>query len=33
VASYRPVNEVLGLSADIATLPVVEVAQRLGQPV
>ena len=33
VASYRPVNEVVGLSADIATLPVEEVAQRLGQPV
>jgi Rv2175c C-terminal domain of unknown function len=27
------VNEVVGLSADIATLPVAEVAQRLGQPV
>ena len=26
-------NEVVGLSADIATLPVAEVAQRLGQPV
>ncbi len=26
-------NEVVGLSADIATLPVEEVAQRLGQPV
>lgn len=26
-------NEVLGLSEDIATLPVAEVAQRLGQPV
>jgi uncharacterized protein YigE (DUF2233 family) len=33
MASYRPVNEVVGLSADIATLPVAEVAQRLGQPV
>jgi hypothetical protein len=27
------VNEVLGLSEDIATLPVAEIAQRLGQPV
>jgi hypothetical protein len=27
------VNEVFGLSEDVATLPVAEVAQRLGQPV
>jgi hypothetical protein len=27
------VNEVVGLSEDIAALPVAEVAQRLGQPV
>jgi hypothetical protein len=27
------VNDVVGLSADIATLPVAEVALRLGQPV
>jgi hypothetical protein len=33
VASYRPVNEVLGLSEDVATLPIAEVAQRLKQPV
>jgi Rv2175c C-terminal domain of unknown function len=33
VASYRPVNEVLGLSEDVATLPVAEVAQILNQPV
>ena len=26
-------NEVVGLSADIATLPIAEMAQRLGQPV
>jgi hypothetical protein len=27
------VNEVVGLSEDIATLPVAEIAERLGQPV
>jgi hypothetical protein len=33
VASYRLVNEVLGLSENVATLPVAEVAQLLNQPV
>jgi Rv2175c C-terminal domain of unknown function len=33
VASYAAVNEVFGLSEDIATLPIAEVAQRLNQPV
>ena len=33
VASYAPVNEVFGLSEDVATLPVAEVAQMLNQPV
>jgi excisionase family DNA binding protein len=30
---YAPVNEVFELSADVATLPVAEVAQRLSVPV
>ncbi|OLT09958.1 transcriptional regulator [Pseudonocardia sp. CNS-139] len=33
MASYRLVNEVFGLSEDVATLPVAEVAQMLQQPV
>jgi hypothetical protein len=33
VASYRPVNDVFGLSADVRTLSVAEVAQQLNQPV
>jgi hypothetical protein len=33
VASCRPVNEVFGLSEDVATLSVAEVAQSLNQPV
>ena len=33
MASYAPVNEVFGLSEDVATLPVAEVAQMLNQPV
>jgi excisionase family DNA binding protein len=33
VAVYAPVNEVFELSADVATLPVAEVAQRLSVPV
>jgi hypothetical protein len=33
VASYRLVNEVFGLSEDVATLPVAEVAKMLNQPV
>lgn len=33
MAGYRPVNEVLGLSEDVATLPVSEIAQILNQPV
>jgi hypothetical protein len=33
VASYPPVNEVFGLSEDVATLPVGDVAQMLQQPV
>lgn len=33
MASYRPVNEVFELSADVATLPVAEVAQQLSLPV
>ena len=33
MASYAPVNEVFGLSEDVVTLPVAEVAQMLNQPV
>ena len=33
MAVYAPVNEVFELSADVATLPVAEVAQRLSVPV
>jgi hypothetical protein len=33
VASYRSVSEVLGLSADVVTLPIAEVALLLNQPV
>ena len=33
MAVYGPVNEVFELSADVATLPVAEVAQRLSVPV
>jgi hypothetical protein len=33
VAVYAPVNEVFELSADVATLPVADVAQRLSVPV